>query len=100
MAPQSWGSPPSRGWSNVDARALPAEPDPVRSVRARGNDIGPPVAIEVAECDAVDRSLAVVPGNFLERAAVSGIEVHRPARFHVADHNIWPAVAIEVGSGQ
>src|SRR5207244_3499098 len=58
------------------------------------------VSIEVAECDAVDHSLAVVPADFLERAALPEVEINRSRQLHIAHHDIRSTISIEIGNCQ
>ncbi|MBM3765153.1 MAG: response regulator [Acidobacteria bacterium] len=80
------------GWSRL-RRA--AEPNAVRRVGARGGNVGPTVAVEVADGEAVNAALPVAPLRLLERCRLV-VKDHAGCSL-IAHDNVGPAVAIHVG---
>ena len=72
--------------------------DDVRGARAGGGDVGPSVAVEIAEGQAVDRSCGIAEARRPEPAAV--VPEDHPRSVPVACHQVQVAVGVEVGRGQ
>jgi hypothetical protein len=83
---------PLPGLTRILGNAIPAQVVPVR----HGQDIGPPIAVQVGQGDVMDRSQLGIERDPLEqlRARLARVAVPR-----AAGHEVHPAVAVDVQGG-
>ena len=68
-----------------------------RCVRARGDNVGRAVAVDVAEREPIHRALPIPKTNARKPAASAIVDKNCAGRFAIPEHDVRMAVAVHVG---